>query len=517
MAGSSVTGFLTALMVAPHVMASLTVYDALGFIVAVILLSLYLMKRQSTLPLPPGPRALPIVGNLFDMPAIRPWVQYTRWAEQYNSDVVYLQVVSQPLVILNSATAAFELLEKRASVYSDKPLTVMQQLVGWTWNIALMPYGPRWRSIRRVFHQQFNAGALHKYRHVQEREVAAYLRRELAAPEASVRSINHLFSAIILDIVYGTHIKSADDPAVTTVQEAVASFGDINVIGAFWVDSFPILRHLPAWIPGLTFHGYVAKYAPRVRAMRDGTVDIVKREVAQGIVKPSIAHTLLREIKEQHGGSSTYEEEECQAVDAVSVSYVASVETSQSSTSWFIIAMALFPQVQHAAQREIDLALGTKISRLPTHDDIDSLPYLQAVYLETLRWRPALPVGLPHRCMIEDEYRGRRIPNGALVVPNTWKMCHDPQDYPDPENFNPDRFLKNGILDSSVLDPTTMIFGFGRRICAGRHFAKDALLLTFASILSVFNIEPALDAEGCPRKIQTDIPAGALLYVFSSS
>lgn len=77
--------------------------------------------------------------------------------------------------------------------------------------------------------------------------------------------------------------------------------------------------------------------------------------------------------------------------------------------------MAMYPQAQTKAQRELDLVVGS--DRLPTHDDFNSLPYIQAVTRESLRWVPNLPIGIPHRAMVEDEYRGYRIPQGSTVVP----------------------------------------------------------------------------------------------------
>lgn len=113
-------------------------------------------------------------------------------------------------------------------------------------------------------------------------------------------------------------------------------------------------------------------------------------------------------------------------------------------------------------------------------------------------------------------------------------MLHDPEDYPDPDSFSPDRFLRDGQIDPNVRDPSEVAFGFGRRcacriwfwreialnrlshcsICPGRHFAKDAIFLLFASILSVYNISPAVDEAGNPIPVEADSPgAGVLLYV----
>lgn len=88
---------------------------------------------------------------------------------------------------------------------------------------------------------------------------------------------------------------------------------------------------------------------------------------------------------------------------------------SISSTSWFILAMTMHPSVQRRAQEELDGIVGS--DRLPDHEDLAFLPYVQAVLLEVLRWRPAVPLGIPHRVMVEDEYDGYRIPKGSMIIP----------------------------------------------------------------------------------------------------
>ena len=74
----------------------------------------------------------------------------------------------------------------------------------------------------------------------------------------------------------------------------------------------------------------------------------------------------------------------------------------------------MFPAVQATAREELDLVLGT--GRLPNIEDLASLPYIQAIYMEALRWAPVLPLGVPHRSISADEYEGYYIPAGTTVI-----------------------------------------------------------------------------------------------------
>lgn len=77
-------------------------------------------------------------------------------------------------------------------------------------------------------------------------------------------------------------------------------------------------------------------------------------------------------------------------------------------------------------------------------------------------------------------------------------ILHDEKYYPDPFTFIPDRYIKNGELDPSVLDPGAAAFGYGRRVCPGRFMARDSIWITVACTLSAFNVQPVKGSDGKP-------------------
>jgi cytochrome P450 len=84
----------------------------------------------------------------------------------------------------------------------------------------------------------------------------------------------------------------------------------------------------------------------------------------------------------------------------------------------FVAAMLYFPDVQAKAQAEIDRVVGPE--RLPSFDDRAQLPYIQAMVLETLRWRTITPVALPHMPIADEVFNGWYIPSGSIVMANAW-------------------------------------------------------------------------------------------------
>ncbi|KAG7095113.1 hypothetical protein E1B28_005898 [Marasmius oreades] len=95
--------------------------------------------------------------------------------------------------------------------------------------------------------------------------------------------------------------------------------------------------------------------------------------------------------------------------------------------------MVLHPEVQSKARAELDSVVGH--ARLPDFVDRDSLPYIDAIVKEALRWNPVAPLGLPHMVTKADEFRGYYIPAGTTIMGNSWTILHDPDTYPEPMVF----------------------------------------------------------------------------------
>jgi len=171
------------------------------------------------------------------------------------------------------------------------------------------------------------------------------------------------------------------------------------------------------------------------------------------------------------------------------MAYLGGGETSVAATFAFLFLMVQNPEAQRRAQVEIDRL--TNQERVPDFDDREALPYVEAVVRETYRRYPVAPMGVPHRTIQEDEYHGMRIPKGATVMANIWALVNDKEVYPDPDKFHPDRYMDGDELDTKVPDPRFAVFGFGRRVCPGRHFADASVWITAVTLLACFDIGKA--------------------------
>jgi len=249
------------------------------------------------------------------------------------------------------------------------------------------------------------------------------------------------------------------------------------------------LKYLPDWFPGAEFKRQAKVFRANTEEAVTRPFNMVKRKLARGDSEPSFASNLLSE--NAHQGDEQKRVEERTIADVATTMFVGGTETTASALMTFILAMILFPEVQAKARVEMDAVFR---GALPSLDKRGSTPYLNAVLLETLRWHPVAPVGVPHRLAKDDVYNGYRIPAGTIVMVNAWGILHDERRFPDPLRFNPDRWLSsNGNDGISDLDPLRVAFGYGRRICPGIAFAQSSLWIGMATILSALELRMKVD------------------------
>lgn len=274
------------------------------------------------------------------------------------------------------------------------------------------------------------------------------------------------------------------------IDHMMNQFLDSIALLAWIVDGIPALKHLPEWLPGMSFKTTAREWKEISVMTAEIPYAFTRQQMTGWTDQTSLVQQLVENcINSDPEQKLRYEDEKAIKFSAAAL-YGGGAETTISSLSGFVLAMLKFPDVQRKAQEEIDGVIGN--GRLPQHEDRERLPYVDAVVKEALRWWPVTPLGIPHSVDEDIEYRGYLIPKGTILVPSIWWFLHDPEVYQDPLSFDPTRF----ISPRDEPDPSNVAFGFGRRICPGRHLAETSLFLTIAQLLATFNIDKALDAEG---------------------
>ncbi|KAL4062922.1 cytochrome P450 [Scleroderma yunnanense] len=440
------------------------------------------------LPLPPGPIGLPVIGNVFGINIVAPWLTYEEWAKRYG-DIVYANLLGQDCIIINSERVAQALLEQRSSVYSDRPYIATNKLFGMDFNTGLLPYGPQWRLHRKMFHMALSKESAMAYKSMQLEKVYQLIQNLLSTPQDYPLHLYTCSSAIIMAITYGYDVVPQNDRFVSKVLRSMSLFLEaLTPERAALHGAFPVLAHIPSWLPGGRYKLRAGECCSLVQDMLNDPVDYVKGCMATETAKKSLVYGLLRDAI---GNNLGYDEDTVKAV--ATTAFLGGAETSFATFIVFILAMVLYPEVQTKAQEEIDRVVGT--NRLPDFQDRTSLPYVEAVYLETLRWKPVSPMGLPHMTTTSDVYEGMYIPKNALVFVNMWAISQDERRYPEPRIFNPERFMTpSGDLSTEV--PVYHAFGFGRRYCPGKYVSAQSVWALIVSILATLRIEKAKDDMG---------------------
>ncbi|KAG6886874.1 hypothetical protein C0992_001876 [Termitomyces sp. T32_za158] len=205
---------------------------ALGFAWVV-----YLSRTRGGASLPFGPRPLPFVGNMFQIPQRNEWTVYEAWAKKYGP-ITYLTMMGTPIIVLNSLRAVRDLMDRRSRIYSNRPLMAMKELCDLDWVLTYISGKPQ--QIRRTTVQRcFPGPSSVQHRYHQQEESRVLLMNLLKKPDDLWNHIKQHASSSILLGTYGYRISSADDPIVHEVERSFKYAEQLNGPLAFLIEAVP--------------------------------------------------------------------------------------------------------------------------------------------------------------------------------------------------------------------------------------------------------------------------------------
>ncbi|MFJ5726060.1 cytochrome P450 [Streptomyces sp. NPDC093149] len=173
-----------------------------------------------------------------------------------------------------------------------------------------------------------------------------------------------------------------------------------------------------------------------------------------------------------------------QVLDQVVTFLVAGSETTASTLAFVFHLMGTLPEVEKRVHAEVDAALG---GRTPVHEDLPALPYIRNVITETLRLYP--PSWMAMRVAAEDvELGGRTVPAGTMILYSAYALHHNPELFPDPETFDPDRW--EGERAAQVPRGALLPFGAGSHKCIGDVLALTETALIVATVAARWRLRP---------------------------
>ncbi|XP_059637197.1 ent-kaurene oxidase-like [Cornus florida] len=458
---------------------------AVALVVALVGISIWFIrgyvndnkKKQHSNDLPNLPEVpgWPVIGNLLQLKEKKPHKTFSKWAEIYGP-VYSIKTGANTVVVLNSNDVVKEAMVTRFSSISTRKLTKALKILTFDkCMVATSDYDEFHKTVKRNILTTIlgpNAQKRHRgHRDILIENTSEYLHAHVKnCPLEAVK-----FRTICESELFGLALKEAlgkvvesiyvEGLGITLSREEIFKVLVIDpmagAIDVDWRDFFPFLR----WIPNRGFEIKIEQMDLRRQAVMKALMSKQRQRIASGEEVDCYLDYLLSEAK-------TLSEKQIRMLLWEVI--IESSDTTLVTTEWAMYELAKDPMRQDRLYQEIKSVCG---SNRITEENLSQLPYLSAVFHETLRNHTPVPL-VPLRYVHQDtQLGGYYIPAGSEIAINIYGCNMDKKLWENPEDWNPERFL-DGKYDQMELHKT-MAFGGGKRVCAG---ALQAMLISCTAI-----------------------------------
>ncbi|NWX40311.1 CP2K6 protein, partial [Steatornis caripensis] len=429
---------------------------------------------------PPGPTALPIIGNLHLFDLKRPYRTYLQLSKIYGP-VFSVQMGLKKTVVISGYETVKEALVNQADAFAERPkIPIFEDLTKG--NGVIFAHGENWKVMRRFTLTTLRDFGMGK-RAIEDRIVEEYgyladtFESQEGKPFDGSKIINAAVANIIVSILLGKRFDYNDSRFLRLLQ---LTNENMRLAGKPLVTMYNIFPHL----------GFLLRANKALLQNRDefhAYIQVTFIEHLKTLDKNdqrSFIDAFL--VKQQEEKSTTNGHfHNGNLLSLVSNLFVAGVETISTTLNWSFLLMLKYPEIQRKVQEEIEQVIG---SNPPQIKHRTQMPYTDAVIHEIQRFANILPLNLPHETAADVTLKGYFIPKGTYIIPLLTSVLHDKSQWEKPDTFYPEHFLDaNGKF---VKKDAFMPFSAGRRICAGETLAKMELFLFFTSLLQRFTFHP---------------------------
>ncbi|XP_063042620.1 cytochrome P450 2F5-like [Engraulis encrasicolus] len=432
---------------------------------------------------PPGPRPLPLLGNLLLLNPTNPLKDLHKLAEQYGP-VFSIFIGGRVAVVLDGQKAVREALVSQAVEFTGRPDHIMLSHMTEGKGVVLADAGPSWKA-----HRRFALSTLRNFglgKHTMEQRILEELTHVCVVLEKSAGGCmdpQHLFhraaSNIICSVIYGSRFHY-EDPYFQTL---INMMEDITQLGmgpwAMLYDIAPALRVFP-----LPFRK-VFRHYQRLREHM--------RKVIRQHQQPTHNHThtdpprdlidcYLKEMQKRAGDDSAFDDSHLESllIDL----FVAGTDTTSNTLRCACLYLMTHTHIQERCHEEIDTVLGSCES--VSYEDRHSMPYVQAMIHEAQRMADVLPLSIFHTTTTHTQLHGYTIPKGTMVIPNLSSALREEGQWKFPHEFNPHNFLNE---HGEFIKPDAFLpFSAGPRVCLGESLARMELFLILVTMLRRFRL-----------------------------
>ncbi|KAF2819935.1 cytochrome P450 2E1 [Ophiobolus disseminans] len=426
----------------------------------------------------PGPKGYPIIGSVPDVPEKNGFIKFADWGKEYGP-IYQCNLAGHNHVWISSDQIAKDLLAKKAAIYSDRPhipalLDDNRTSAQYLPLLSRNDGHTRQRKFANIIMRESEKDMFHRYPELEAKRMLVEL---LDEPDRYNHALESFISRVTCRLAWGH--SEASDELKQRARELLIGVSPTGALG----NKLPFLMALPDWLSPAK--AWERRRATTERTWFQSMQAQVQKDIEDKTAPPSWMKIFL------DGRSKWGFESDLEGAYAVGMHGIAGALTIAAPMQTFCLAMTHYPQFLPMLHEELDRVCG---DRPPVSEDRPSLPFLRAIIRECIRWRPPVPTGIPHYLIQDDEYNGYHIPKGSTMHPLEWAISRDPETFPDPEAFNPLRWVKPEYptYQEPLSQFPTIInstqFGYGRRTCQGQTVTDEDLLIGIGSIAWMFNI-----------------------------
>ncbi|KAL3642299.1 hypothetical protein CASFOL_013114 [Castilleja foliolosa] len=431
--------------------------------------------------LPPSPPRLPILGNLHQLSALTHHSLHSLGAK--HGPLMLLHFGSRPVIIVQSADAASEIMKTHDLIFADKPHTrTTRRLFYDNKDISIAPYGEYWRTLKSVCIVHLLSGKrVQEFGFIREEETALWMKKIESCCGSSI-NLSEMFVSLTNDVIcraaFGRKYREGENGRqfLVLLRETLEIMGSISV-----GDFIPCLR----WINYV--NGFERRVEKVARKVDDFLEMVIEEHMSSSVdskdgVRANFVDILI-DVYRNHKTDVPIDRDSIKAV--ILDIFAGGTDTTSATLEWAMSELLRHPLVLNKLQREVREILKDKQNI--TDNDLGNMQYLKAVIRETLRLHPPVPF-LARVAREDGKIMEYDVTAGTMVIANAWAIGRDPNYWDGPENFSPERFL-GSLIDFKGLDFELIPFGAGRRGCPGTTFAIASVELVLANLVHKFEWE----------------------------
>lgn len=462
------------------------IYDTIILWILVISTVYLYTKLKEWIYYPPGPYNIPFIGYIPFMLAKHPQELLAKLRYKYGN-LFGFHLGNRYIIVINDYTTLKELINKEEFLYRPNipPISMFSEksLVKLNGEI----FKREKRLSMKILHKLMTENNLLENA---IREEIYYLLKDIKKQEGKPCDIRYYLKRSVTNniaiMLFGRRFHY-DDHRSLKLLEVLELFDKCNFYGNPTV-FFPFLK------PFIYLFGNVNKenfkWSELLKSVISKEVEEHKEQLDENHIRDYIDAYLLEMRKENYFQSDN------SLLGNSEAFFIGGGVTTAFSLEWFLIAMAIYQDIQFRCYKEINEIIG--LEKPAEMSDLKNLPYIHAVILETFRWKTLAPLSLVRSLGKHVKYNGYILPREAFVFVNIWAIHNDGNYWKKPKEFSPENFIDKdeNIINSEFCVP----FCNGRRSCPGENIANMEMFLYIVTFLQKYSIHPPdgvnLDTEG---------------------